>query len=463
MPISAQDSDDWIIGSWEGTLVAGPQELQVLYHVSRGDDGALGGTMDVPAQGASGISLTMVTVDGTTVTMTFAVPGGGTYEGRLTAAGDSIQGTFSQGPGSFPMALGRMAGAPEPPSRSQRLEPPFPYRVEDVTFAGPEAGIELAATLTAPKGDGPFPGVVLVSGSGPQDRDETLLGHKPFLVLADHLTRNGIAVLRYDDRGVGRSTGDFSTATSMDFVADALAAVAFLRERPEVANDIVGIAGHSEGGLVAPLASNRSDDVAFIVLLAGPGVPGIDILLAQGELISRAAGASEGVIEFNKRIQSGLADIVASEPDADVAGPQMEAFMREQTNSVSDELREAVQGALSDDAIRGAVRQFNSPWFRFFLHHDPRPALESVKVPILALFGGKDLQVPPSLNIPEIERAFERGGNPDATVRMLPGLNHLFQEAETGSPSEYGQIEQTMSPILLETVSDWILERFGGS
>jgi len=350
---------------------------------------------------------------------------------------------------------------PEPPARPQQPEPPYPYTVQDVTFANSEAGVELAGTLTLPDGNGPFPAVVLVSGSGPQDRDEALFGHKPFLVLADHLTRHGIAVLRYDDRGVGRSTGDFSTATSMDFTGDALAAVASLRARPDIRKDGIGIAGHSEGGLVAPMASTRSDEVSFIVMLAGPGVPGIDILVAQGELINRAAGASEDVIEFNRRIQLGLADIVAAEPDPEVAGPRMQVFMHEVIESLPDEVREVIGGGMNDDAIIATVNQMNSPWFRSFLHYDPRPALENVEVPTLAVIGGKDLQVPPSLNIPEIEGAFDRGGNPDATVRVLPGLNHLFQETETGSPAEYGQLEQTMSPMLLDVVTDWILERFG--
>jgi len=462
-PASAQDSDDWIIGSWVGTLVAGPQELQILYHVSRGEDGALTGTMDVPAQGAVGIPLSTVTVDGPTVTMTYPVPGGGTYEGTMSEAGDAIAGTFSQGPASFPMELSRSEGAAEPLPRPQEPKPPFPYLTEDLTFTNPEAGIELAGTLTLPADGGPFPGVVLVSGSGPQDRNEALLGHKPFLVLADHLTRNGIAVLRFDDRGVGESTGDFATATSEDFTSDALAAVAFLRDRPEVARSRVGIAGHSEGGLIAPMAASRSDDVAFIVMLAGPGVPGIDILVAQGELINRAAGTPASVIELNTRIQEGLADIVAAEPDAEAAEPEMLAFIREQVQTLPEDIREESADALSDEALAQTVQQFNSPWFRFFLRYDPRPVLERVKVPVLAVIGEKDLQVPSQLNIPEIERAFERGGNEDATVRMLPGLNHLFQEAETGSPAEYAQIEQTMSPLLLEAVSSWILERFGPS
>ena len=463
VPIAAQSGDDWVLGNWKGTLMAGSQELQILYHITRGDDGTLTGTMDVPTQGAIGMPLSTVVVDGQTVTMTFPVPGGGTYEGTLTESGEDIVGTFSQGPASFPMELSRSAEESVLLVRPQEPKPPFPYLTREVTFPNREAGIELAGTLTLPEGAGPFPAVVLVSGSGPQDRNETLLGHKPFLVLADHLARNGVAALRFDDRGVGESTGDFAAATSEDFATDALAAVAYLREQPEVGRGRVGIVGHSEGGLIAPMAANRSDDVAFIIMLAGPGVPGIDILVAQGVLINRVGGASEHIIELNTRIQTGLADIVAAEPDPDVADPLMRSFMRELIDMLPDDVREAAGAALSDETIDQTVKQLNSPWFRFFLHYDPRPVLEHVEVPVLALFGGKDLQVPAELNVPEIEYAFARAGNDDATVRTLPGLNHLFQEADTGSPAEYAQIEQTLSPVLLDAVSTWILERFGPS
>ena len=207
--------------------------------------------------------------------------------------------------------------------------------------------------------------------------------------------------------------------------------------------------------------ADRSDEVSYIVMLAGPGVPGIDILIAQGELINRAGGAPEEVIELNQRIQAGLADIVAEESDSEAAAQKMRSFIEGEVASLSVETRAAAATGLSEQAIDRTVAQFNSPWFRFFLHHDPRPALERLDVPVLSLIGEKDLQVPPALNNPEIEAAFERGENPDATVLTLPGLNHLFQESETGSPAEYQQIEETMNGAALEAVSAWILERFG--
>ena len=455
--LSAQGDDDWAVGHWKGTLVAGPQQIPMVFHLASGDEGALEGTLDV--QGIT-LPLTTVAVADGTLTMTFAVPGGGTYEGSRDDSGDVISGTFSQAGQSFPMELER-SEADERPLRPQEPKAPYPYHVEDVTFPNESAGIELAGTITLPEGMGPFTGVVLVSGSGPQDRDEALMDHKPFHVLADYLTRQGIAVLRFDDRGVGASGGEFASATSEDFATDAVAATSFLANRAEVAEDRVGIIGHSEGGLIAPMAAGLTDGVAYTVLLAGPGVAGLDILREQQMLIARAGGAAPAIIELNARILDVLMEVMREESDPDAADPLMREAMRAEIDKLPTDVKEAAGDALGEPLIEQTVRQFNSAWFRFFLSYDPRPALEAVTVPVLAVFGEKDLQVPPAQSAPEIEAALERAGHADATVLVLPGLNHLFQEAETGSPTEYQQIEQTMSPAVLEAVSSWILQRFG--
>jgi len=455
----AQENEQ-LIGSWRGGLeVGGGTTLTLSFNITQDDAGTLTGTMDSPDQGAVGIPLSSVSFEGNHVN--FSIQSiQGIYTGSLSDAGDQITGTWSQGPASLPLSLVKGDALP-PPERPQEPKPPYPYSTEEVTFTNAEAGIDLAGTLTIPDGIGPFPGVVLVSGSGPQDRDESLMGHKPFWVLADHLSREGIAVLRFDDRGVGSSGGEFGTATSEDFTTDALAGVIYLEGQDRIAANRVGIVGHSEGGIIAPLAASRSERVAYIVMLAGPGVPGIDILVAQGELINRAGGAPEVIIEMNSRVQRSLADIVKREPDPEVAGPLMRAIMRDELENLPSDIKEALpESQVGDVAINTTVNQINSPWFRFFLHHDPRPVLERVSVPVLAIFGEKDLQVPHELNVPEIEAAFQRGNNGDTTVRVLPGLNHLFQQAESGSPSEYQQIEETFNQSALELVSSWILERF---
>ena len=450
-PLSAQarPTPESFVGSWKGPLQAGAMTLTLVFHVEAADGGGFKGTMDSPDQGAMGIPATSVTVSGDTLRFEVA-PLQATFVATLSADGATLTGTFNQGPASLPLSLTR--GEAEAPERPQNPSLPLPYRSSDVEIPSAGGGVTLAGTLTLPDGAGPFPAVVLVSGSGPQDRDEALMGHKPFLVLSDHLTRKGIAVLRYDDRGVGKSTGTFSSATSEDFTTDALAALEFLRNQPGIGP--VGIVGHSEGGLVGPMAAARSDAVRFVVMLAGPGLPGRDILKLQGELIARAAGAPEEAVEANAALQERMFDIVAEELDPALARPRLLEAIKAAVA--------AQQGDTASKALEAEVDRLNSPWFRFFLDYDPRSTLARVKVPVLALNGSLDLQVPAEIDLKEVEAALRKGGNTDVTTRLLPGLNHLFQTARTGSPAEYAQITETMSPTALEAVSSWILERFGG-
>jgi len=458
---AAQEAAD-VRGRWSGTLTAGAQQFEIVWNLHMGDDGSLSGTMDVPAQGAAGIPLTTVQLEGRTLTLTFPVPGGGSYEGTLSDDGEGITGTFTQAGQNIPMDLSRGEPAP-PPARPQEPNEPFPYEATDVSFANKQAGVTLAGTLTVPTGPGPFPAAVLVSGSGPQDRDESLLGHRPFLVLADHLTRNGIAVLRYDDRGVGASTGDFSVATSEDFVDDALAAIRHLADDDRVDPTAIGIVGHSEGGLVGPLAASRSESVDYVVMLAGPGVTGLEVLIEQGRLINDAAGVPSEVSDFNATLQTRLASIASDTPHRDEAAVRMNKSIDELAESTSPLVREVIAGQLNEEAKGRMIEQMNSPWFRYFMSYDPRPALERTRVPVLALFGEKDLQVPPEQSSEEVRAALTRGGNGDATIQIIPGLNHLFQQAETGSPTEYQFIEETFNVVVLETISTWIAARFGAS
>ena len=457
-------------GNWRGVIQAGPQELPIVFHINSGGDG-LSATMDSPAQGAFGIAMDAVAVSGDTLTLSLAAAQA-SYQGVLQDDG-TLQGTWTQGPASLPLNMepvepGAAAeeaepSIPDPSTRPQTPRPPFPYRVEEVRFPNPSAGIELAGTFTVPPGEGPFPAVALVSGSGPQDRDETLLGHKPFAVLADHLTRAGIAVLRYDDRGVGASEGDFAAATSVELATDAESAVAWLGTRPEVDPGGRGIVGHSEGGLIAPMVAARSDQVAFIVLLAGPGMEGARVILDQSERISRAEGVPEDQVERSLAANRAIFRVLLEEDDPDRATGRIRSVLEDVLAQMTPEER-AAEGVTDETAegwIQGQLAQLEAPWLRFFLTYDPIPALEATGVPVLALNGELDLQVPYKANLSAIRGALARGGNPDFTVESLPGLNHLFQNAETGAPNEYSQIDETMSPVVLERVSGWILERFG--
>ena len=410
-----------VVGTWTGALaLPSGLKLRLVLHVKAGEDGTLTGTMDSPDQGATGIPLSAVTVDRATVHFELASVGAA-FVATLEGGGTRLVGTWQQGGGSLPLTLEKGGAPAAPPPRPQEPTPPYPYRVEDVTVPTPDPDVRLAGTLTLPRGNGPFPAVVLVSGSGPQDRNEALLGHKPFLVLADYLTRKGIAVLRYDDRGVGGSTGAFKAATSQDFTSDALAVVDFARARPEIEDDGVGIAGHSEGGLIGPMAAVRSDHVAFVVMLAGPGLPGRDILHLQSELINRAEGAGEATVEANRKIQDALFDVVASEPDSAAAVPRLHAALDSALAELPPDVRERIASPAGQAAIKAQLAQVNSPWFRFFLTHDPRPTLEKVKVPVLALNGSKDLQVPPEQNLAAIREALARGATPTRPSGSSPG------------------------------------------
>ncbi|MFQ5689063.1 MAG: alpha/beta hydrolase family protein [Gemmatimonadota bacterium] len=452
---------DSLAGNWEGTLKTSGIELRVVFRIQRAKDGSYSATMDSPDQGARGILVSDVSFSGRAVKLTSAAVGG-VFEGRLAEDGSTIEGEWRQGGATLPLVLRRVEQVTEV-RRPQEPVPPYPYEVEQVRYPNAEVGNELAGTLTLPRGEGPFPAAVLISGSGPQDRDETVFGHRPFWILADYLTRRGIAVLRFDDRGVGGSTGSFPTATSEDFASDVRAGIAYLRTRPRVDAKRIGLIGHSEGGLIAPMVAAEDPSVAFVVLMAGPGLPGTEILERQAALIARAGGAPEEAIERNRRLQLELFEIVREEPDTAAAAKKLQAAIRQALASLSEE--EKARAGLQGDperVVEAQVRQVNSPWFRFFLTYDPRPTLRRVKAPVLAIGGELDLQVPPKQDLDAIAAALKAGGNPDFTVKQLAGLNHLFQEAKTGAPAEYGRIEQTVSPEALKLIGDWILKRMGG-
>ncbi len=434
-----------VSGTWAGTLNAGGQELSLVFHILRGGDGLLSGTMDSPDQGAYGLVLSAVEEgDDGSVRFEFSMAGG-EYTGQFSDEGDRIQGNWAQGGGSFPLLLERADAEALAPRRPQEPQPPFPYEALDVEFENPEAGIRLAGTLTIPASDGSHPAVALLSGSGPQDRDETVFGHRPFLVLADYLSRRGIVVLRFDDRGIGQSTGNFAVATTKDFASDALAAVAFLRKRSEVDPERIGLVGHSEGAVVAPMAAELGGEIAFAVLLASTGVDGRELLVMQAKAINRASGLPEAVIEQRAQVQGALLDVVVAAENDSVAAERARAILAD--------------AGLTGDVADGQVRSLLSPWMKYFLVYDPLPALRELSIPVLALNGEKDTQVPPTENLLPVEKALRDGGNPDVTAEVLPGLNHLFQTSETGAPAEYAGIEETFSPEALEKIATWIAER----
>jgi uncharacterized protein len=440
-------------GHWEGAIQIPGHDLLVKIDLTPAE-GAWKGAIDIPEQGAKALPLEKISVEGDHVRFTIAgVPGSPTFDGKLENG--KIGGTFTQGQASLPFHLGREAA--KAARRPQDPVPPFPYTEEEVTYQNGD--VRLAGTLTLPPGPGPFPAVVLITGSGAQNRNEELLGHRPFLVLADHLSRNGIAVLRVDDRGVGGSTGSVSESTSSDFAGDVLAGVQLLKKHPRIAAGRIGLIGHSEGGLIAPLAATRSKDVAFIILLAGPGVPGYDILPAQVEAINEAGGTPADKARKEADLTRAALDLVRSEKDNAALRAKLKKLFDERPDAIDPQDLQTAGGA--DAFVDQQVKALGTPWFRYFLDYDPRPVLRQVKVPVLALNGELDRQVPPDQNLPAIEQALREGKDPDVTIRRMPGLNHLFQTAKTGSPGEYATIDETMAPAVLDLVTHWILERFG--
>ncbi len=342
---------------------------------------------------------------------------------------------------------------------SPAAEPP-PYREESVKFRNGDAAI-LAGTLTLPAGGGAHCAVVLVTGSGPQNRDEEIFGFKPFRILADHLTRNGIAVLRYDDRGFAESTGNIAQATTEDFALDAAAGVAFLRTRPDIDPRRIGVLGHSEGGIVAPMVATRTEGIAFIVLMSGMGVVGERVLIDQAALIGRAEGSSEEAVRKETEIQKRLFAAARSGQGWDEARAEIKKEALAQIAAMPEAVRETIPDPekYADTMIEGQFAMVRSAWFKFFLDHDPAKVLEKVKCPVLALFGEKDLQVPAESNRAAIAGALARGGNTDVILKVFPGANHLYQGARTGGVSEYAGLRKEFVPGFLETISGWIREK----
>ena len=439
--VTAQD----ITGKWNGALKIQGTQLRLAFNVTKSNDG-YSATMDSPDQRVADIPVTNTTFENSKIKFEIA-NAGIVYIGELKDS--EIVGTFKQSGQEFPMNLSKKAIEKEEAKRPQTPVKPYPYHSEEVTFQNTKANISLSGTLTLPTKEGNFPVVILITGSGPQTRDEEIFGHKAFLVLSDYLTKNGIAVLRYDDRGVGQSTGDFKSATSADFATDVESAIDYLKTRNEINKKKIGLIGHSEGGLIAPIVAVKSKDVAFIALLAGTGIQGDQILLLQQKLIAKASGTSDEEVQKTELENTKVYKIIKQ-------STTMEQLKIDLTNYYKQALKENPNGMSEDQFVNLMVENLATPWMQYFISYNPVPTLEKVKCPVLAINGAKDLQVPPKENLEGIKKAVTKGGNKNMTTIELPNLNHLFQECTTGSPKEYGTIEQTFSPTALTIVLNWI-------
>ncbi len=445
------------VETWTGTLQAGPRRFRFQLRIFEDEAGERTAVLDSYNETQLGLPVDLVAGDGDSPRrfgFRLAVSNAD-YEGQISEDGTTISGTWKQNGQELPLEFKRIPIEKTRVAsnlRPQTPRPPFKYESVELTIPSPfDPDVKLAGTLTLPPGDGPFPLVIPISGSGPQDRDETIYGHKLFFVLADHLAKQGIATFRFDERGVGQSTGDFANATSEDFARDVEAIIEYFKKDDRIDPRWIFLIGHSEGGYVAPMVASHRDDVAGIILLAGSGVPGRQIVLDQTRRIAQAAGADEAALDDQETLLKTAFELIDS---GEASDEQFVDVLIEKTRErLPEERREQFQ---IPPVAKITLSQLNSPWFKFFLDYDPAIALSKVKIPVLVLFGDKDLQVHPDLNVPPIRQALKENHDPATQIKILPGLNHLFQPSQTGLPTEYGQIKTTIDPAVLPLISDWI-------
>lgn len=429
-----------ISGKWNGVLKVQGTQLRLSFNVTQTEHG-YSTTMDSPDQKVTGIPVEKTTFENSILKL--EIPSAQiSYQGTLNKD-HVIVGTFSQNGQSFEMNLSKEVIQKQVYARPQEPQKPFSYYTEEVKFENKTDHVTLAGTLSLPKKEGNFPAVILITGSGKQNRDEEILRHKPFLVLSDYLTKKGIAVLRFDDRGAGESTGDYTKATTIDLARDVQAGVDYLKTRKEINKNKIGLIGHSEGGVIAPMIAGNSKDIGFIVLLAAPGLRGDKLLLLQKELLERQFGVPENDIQKGQEIFKAAYDIILASSVND--------------ENLKNNLSNYAKSKFDDKTAKSFVDQITNVWWYNFLRIDPATALAKVKCPVLALNGSKDLQVPATVNLEAIKKALTKAGNKNVTMKELSDLNHLLQECKTGSPLEYESIEQTFSPIALEEISNWLL------
>lgn len=437
-------------GNWHGTLDAGSAKLRLVLKISSAPDGSLVGKLDSVDQRRFDLPINSITQNGTAIRFEMKRPNA-VFEGKLSFDQQEIVGEWKQSSAVLPLTFKRTED-PSALSRPQEPKKPYPYAEEEVSYENRSDKVTLAGTLTRPRLERPVPAVLLITGSGSQDRDETVMGHKPFLVLADYLTRRGIAVLRVDDRGVGGSSKGNPTDTNENYAEDAISGVEFLKNRKEIDSRKIGLIGHSEGGVVASLAAVRSKDIAFVVMLASPGIPGDELLDLRTAGLMRANGASDELVAQTHRLQKLAVAFQKETNPSDSAASKLRAEGEIIINEMPENQRARMSEYLKVMLTRPA-------WYRYFVTYDPRPTLKKLRVPVLAVFGEYDLQVPPKENLSAVASALKQGRNKDYMTIELPRLNHHLQTSETGSPDEYGKIEETISPVALILITDWILER----
>lgn len=443
-------------GTWNGTLDVGAT-LKILLHINSDASGQLSGTMDSPDQGAKGIALSNVSASGDTLTASIAAIGG-KYVGVMQDA-THINGNWSQSGRDFTLNIvkGETGGELV---RPQTPKPPYDYISEDVIYHNADNSIQYGATITIPHGNGPFPALVLITGSGQENRDEELFGHHPFAVIADYLTKAGYVVLRVDDRGVGQSTGPVKTATSADFAQDVMTSLNYLESRKEVNKKKVGLLGHSEGGMIAPMVATQRKDVDFIILLAGPGVKVTQLMDEQTAAVLKDKGLNEQEVKAYSALNAKVMQSVINSKDTvalkHALNDDFDAWKAKTSDSIVTATTGIYDAATQQAHIEEVMHAMYTPWYRYFIAYDPKPTLEKLSCKVLAINGSKDEQVIAASNLKGIRQALVKSRSKDYEVKEIPGVNHLFQTCKACTLDEYAQLEETMSPEVLKTIGDWL-------
>lgn len=459
-------------GTWEGNLSVQGTEIPLVIHISPDSAGKLTASFDSPSQHAYNLPCSEVILKGDSLILMMKILNG-RYAGVLDADMKQIKGTWYQGGASLPLTVNKTSEAviKHEVKRPQTPKAPFPYASEEVSYENADRSIRFGGTFTVPLPDpnveyfrAPvYPTVLLITGSGKQDRDESLMGHKPFWIIADYLSRNGIAVLRVDDRDMGKTTGDFSKATSADFAKDVEAGINYLRTRKDVDTNFIGLLGHSEGGLIAPMVAYKRTDIRFIVLLAGPGVKIIDLMEAQTIDVAASAGIPKEELEQFRPLYKKLVTAFLSENDSAKSFQKAVRVFNKWRKNIPDSVVLHTTGVKDEKTLQEYIRTSAesyrpgiNPWFNYFIQFDPAVYLSQVKCPVLALNGENDIQVAAKPNLKAIETALKKGGNLRFTTKEMPGLNHLFQRCIECTVAEYGELEETFSAETLKMVVDWI-------
>jgi alpha/beta superfamily hydrolase len=438
LSLFAQD----ITGNWTGMITGPKGSIEINFSISKKQN-TLESSIDVPFNGIFEFKAEQTTFKDSILIMTFPKLNL-VYEGKFKNP-SKITGDLSRG--GNPITL-NLKPVKTNIKRPQEPKPPFDYYTENVAFKNSE-GIPIKGTLSLPKKNGKFPVVIIISGSGPHDRVGEMYRHKPYLVIADHLTKNGIGVLRYDERGIGESGGDFKTATISEFSDDVSSAVTYLKTRKDIDKKKIGLVGHSLGGIIGPKVASERNDVSFLVLMAAPGLNGDELMLMQKAAFEKEMGLNDEQVEFGqKMMKNTFAIITETNLDNKTLKDSLHSFyIKNYGLMIPENQREAMVNQIGSSEVVSLIRS------------QPSEFLEKVNCPVLAINGSKDLQVTPKKNLEAIKTSLEKNGNSDFKILEFENLNHLFQESETGSLTEYAQIEQSISPDVLKKITSWISEQ----